>query len=142
MTKSFLTLLIVFFAFSTYSQDDLGLTTFQMNEINKKSKSGNVLIISGSVAVVLGSVMLATWYTEDDLVIHPDSNSIDTVEKSPVRAISGAILGTAGIALNVGGIIQKVRARRMKQQFIENNKPIENVSLFIKPRGFEFRYNF
>lgn len=141
-------LLLFLFTFTKlYSQEaaDLGLTTFQLKEIEKKNKSANALIISGIVATALGGVMVGTWAAEDDSVIivsASDSTDKDTVVKSPVRLISGAVLGATGLALEVGGIIQKIKARRMKEQFIENNKASQKVSFYIKPRGLKLVYRF
>lgn len=128
-----------------YSQEgaDLGLTMFQVKEIEKKNKSANILIISGAVSAALGGVMIGTWAVEDDSMIVVSSDSPpDTVTKSPVRLISGVILGATGVALEVGGIIQKIKARKMKKQFLEKNKSSEKVSLFIKPNEIELVYRF
>lgn len=138
-------LFIALLSFNILSQEsaDLGLTTFQMKEIEKKNKSANILIISGAVATALGGVMVGTWIVEDDsLVVVSQDSPPDTISKSPVRLISGVILGATGIALEVGGIIQKVKARKMKKQFIENNQTNDKVSFYIKPNGVNLIYRF
>lgn len=144
MKTIFICLIIVMVSLvNVYSEEDYGLTTFQMNEINKKSKSANALIVSGAVATVLGAVMVGTWVAEDDsVVVSPTSTTRDTVAKSPVRLISGTILGVTGLALEVGGIIRKIKAKKLKNQFIENNKAEGKISLYIKPNGAQLIYHF
>lgn len=139
----FITVILIL-SIHVYSDDsDIALTSFQLKEIEKKNKSANALIISGAVAAVLGGVMIGTWVAEDDsLIISPTTTTRDTIAKSPVRLISGVILSTTGVALEVGGIIKKIKAKKMEKQFLENNRESERVSFYIKPNGIEFVYNF
>lgn len=87
--------------------------------------------------------MVGTWAAEDDsVVLVSNSAPADTVTKSPVRLISGIVLGATGLSLEIGGIIQKIKARKMKDQFIEQNKSSQRISFYIKPKGAKLVYRF
>ena len=134
-----LVLLLSTVVFSQSAEID-HLSQFQKKEIEKQNKSGNILLISGITATVLGGVMIASWALGDDSVKVFDGKNEPTMEpKSPALAIFGGILGGVGIALDVGGIVAKAKASKMEKEF---SATASKISLYIKPNGTEFVYRF
>ena len=147
MNSKMLLLAIAIVATATFCQSNdsdsaiaqIDLNNFQKNEIDKKSKSGTSLIISGTTAVVLGGVMMVSWYYADQYDTASQTGQI--YEKTPLRAVLGGILGAIGITLDIGGILQKVQAQKLEDEYLQRARD-EKVSLYLAPMGAGITYRF